>query len=103
MKSKRIYFCEVAWDHEVGECEVQAFSHPKQCDHHGCGIIEARVSFVRRVRKEQDVPGKWIPIDQLKHRKLQSIRLEMARLKKIYAITKKEPGLEKRFKKKRTS
>jgi hypothetical protein len=92
MKSKRIYFCETAWDHEVGSCNVEAFANIGACDHEGCGVIEARVSKVRRVRKPDESGERWIPIRRMKHEQLKSIRADIARLQAFYKRVKDEPS-----------
>jgi len=98
-KTKKVYFCSIAWDHEVGETEVEAYSSPGQCGHIGCGIVEAEVKFVRTVRKEDlSIPGALVPAKRLKHEQLKSVRKEIATLQAWYEYLKKEKPFKKKTK-----
>lgn len=55
------YMCGVAWQHEVGETEVELYQSPEACRKargctNECGIVEVEVRLRRWVRK-QDIIG----------------------------------------------
>lgn len=49
-----VYMCGVAWQHEAGETDVEAYASAEQCRRHmrctkDCGIVEAELSLVKWV------------------------------------------------------
>lgn len=56
-KSKTAYMCGIAWQHEIGETDVEVFPTRKLCEgmhaDDECGIVEVKVTFVRWVKNQK--------------------------------------------------
>ena len=57
-KSKVAYMCGVAWQHELGDTDVQMFATPKQCAKAQpctgrCGIAKVSVRFVGWAKRQK--------------------------------------------------
>jgi hypothetical protein len=63
MKTKRVFVCGIAWQHEVGETDVKMYPTAVDCaaDQRcadDCGVVELEVTEVRWVKEQRPLTSR---------------------------------------------
>jgi hypothetical protein len=90
-KPRRVYICSVTFDHEAGETDCEVHADPKRAKHKGCSVYACDLVFKKvAIQGNPNEPGAFIPIRQMRHAQMKSIRSEIKRLQAFYKLVQKE-------------